>query len=338
MDKELKKTGKNPGLARRSFMKLGGASLLSLLSLGSAKKALAAEGDFDERGVKGNIMRYWEADGLTPRQRTVKVDGLSNDIIKARVEGVWRTLKIKELDQSFRDFQSYSLVSIYDFIMTEGKPFYGGVYCPAIISDGGIKRGDSQFRLNGAYKFVFPCPTEAAIDGITNGLMERVDDAPARRTWMKENWADQTLWNYKIQVGRDETAMGPADDEKRRNDTDNRETHTFRNLMENPLAVVLYLSSSSFTSFEVRTICHYAAPPADFTTVPEGYEAKISRYINVLGYTSHQNDQKFPAMIFYVVENFDNSMKVGTGEGTRVVKIKEGINNMYEKAKNRLIG
>ncbi len=132
--------------------------------------------------------------------------------------------------------------------------------------------------------------------------------------------------------------MGPNDNIKRRDNPENRETHTFRNLMENPLAVVLYLSSSNFISYEVRTICHYAAPPADFTTVPATYEEKISRFINVLGYTSHQVDHKFPAMIFYVVEAFDNSMMVGFGEGTRVVRIKENIKNMYAKAKDRLIG
>jgi hypothetical protein len=132
--------------------------------------------------------------------------------------------------------------------------------------------------------------------------------------------------------------MGPADQTKRRDDADNRETHTFRNLMENPLAVLLYLSSNNFISYEVRTICRYAAPPVDFTTVPATYEEKISRYINVLGYTSHQVDHKFPAMIFYVVESFDNSMLVGIGEGTRVVKVKESIKNLYAKAKERLIG
>jgi hypothetical protein len=338
MKKELEKKEKSPGLARRSFMKIGGVSLLSLFSLNGAKKALGAEENFSEKGITGNIARYWEADGLTPKQKTVKVDNVGTDSITARVEGVWRKLKIKELDQGFRDFQSNSLVAIYDYIMTEGKPFFGGVYCPAIISDGGIKRGDSQFRLNGAYKFVFPCPKEEFIDEITNGLMDRLDDAVERRTWMKANWADQSKWNYKIQVGRDETVMGPNDQTKRRNNADNRETHTFRNLMENPLAVVLFLSSSNFISYEVRTICHYAAPPADFTTVPATYEEKISRFINVLGYSSHQVDHKFPAMIFYAVEAFDNSMMVGFGEGTRVVKIKENIKNLYAKAKDRLIG
>lgn len=337
MEKELEKKTTAPGFARRSFMKLGGASLLSLFALGGAKKALA-EDDFTEPGVTGNIGRYWEADGLTPRQRTVRVDKVSNDIITAKIEGRWRKFQIKELDQGFRDFQSNALVAIYDFIMEEEKPFYGGVYCPAIISDGGIKRGDSLFKLNGAYKFVFPCPKEEYIDEITDGLMARLNDAEERRTWMKANWADQSKWNYKIQVGRDETVMGPNDDIPRRNNPTHRETHSFRNLMENPLAVVLYLSSNNFISYEVRTICHYAAPPADFITPPDGYEAKISRFINVLGYSSHQVDHKFPAMIFYTVEAFDNSMMVGFGEGSRVVKIKEGMKNLYGKAKDRLIG
>lgn len=359
MEKEFEKKEKPHGLARRSFMKIGGVSLLSLVTLNGAKKALGAEEEFSERGVTGNIARYWEADGLTPKQRTVTVDNLSNDIITARVEGGWKNFKLKELDQSFRDFQSVELKNIYDFIMNgtwakvdcDGDGVrekelqailpgisYGGVYCPAIISDGGIKRGDSQFRLNGAYKFVFPCPKEEHIDAITNGLMDRLYDDDGRRAWMQANWADQSLWNYKIQVGRDETVMGPNDSIKRRDDAKNRETHTFRNLMENPLAVVLYLSRSSFISYEVRTICHYVAPPADFTTVPATYEEKISRFVNVLGYTSHKVDHKFPGMIFYVVEAFDNSMMVGFGEGTRVVKIKDGIKNLYAKAKERMIG
>jgi hypothetical protein len=338
MEKELGKKETFHGLARRSFMKLGGFSLLSFFTLNGAKKALGAEQDFSEPGITGNIKRYWEADGLTPRQRTVKVNNLSNDIITARVDGIWKQFKVKELNQTFRDFQSSSLVAIYDFIMANSAPFFGGVYCPAIISDNGIKRGDSQFKLNGAYKFVFPCPKEEFIDDITNGLMERLTDNVGRRIWMKDNWADQSLWNYKIQVGRDETVMGPADQVKRRDNAENRETHTFRNLMESPLAVILYLSSSNFISYEVRTICRYAAPPVDFTTVPDTYEEKISRFINVLGYTSHQVDHRFPAMIFYVVETFDNSMMEGFGEGTRIVRIRENFKNLYTKAKDRLIG
>ena len=74
MEKELEKKEKSHGLARRSFMKIGGVSLLSLFTLNGAKKALGAEEDFSERGVTGNIARYWEADGLTPKQRTVKVE------------------------------------------------------------------------------------------------------------------------------------------------------------------------------------------------------------------------------------------------------------------------
>ncbi len=338
MEKELEKKEKSHGLARRSFMKLGGFSLLSFFTLNNARKALGADEDFSEPGITGNIKRYWEADGLTPRQKTVNVSKLSDDILSARIDGIWKQFKVKELNQSFRDFQSGLLVEIYDFIMAKNMPFFGGVYCPAIISNGGIKRGDSQFRLNGAYKFVFPCPKEEYIDEITNKLMELKDKTDERRTWVKAKWADQSQWNYKIQVGRDETVMGPADQIKRRDDAVNRETHTFRNLMENPLAVILYLSSNSFISYELRTICHYAPPPADFTTVPETYEEKISRFVNVLGYTSHQVDHKFPAMIYYVVEAFDNSMIVGSGEGTRVVKIRENIKNLYAKAKDRLIG
>jgi hypothetical protein len=73
MEKELEKKEKPPGLARRSFMKIGGVSLLSLFILNGAKKAIGAEGDFSEKGVAGKIGRYWESDGLTPKQEPLKL-------------------------------------------------------------------------------------------------------------------------------------------------------------------------------------------------------------------------------------------------------------------------
>jgi hypothetical protein len=341
MKKEGKKT-LTP--ARRSFMKLGGCSLLSLVTLGGARKAFgyaAPPPDLTEPGVTGTIARYWAADGLTPVQRTVKNVDLSANTITAKVDGLWKKFKIKELDSDFQYFQSTSLEAIYEKLLSENALTFGGVYCPAIISHGGIKRGDSLFKLNGAYKFVFPVPKEEYITEISDKLMtaEFLADKVARRTYMKEKWADQTVWDYRIQVGRDETVRAPNDQLKRRDaDKIYPETHSFRNLMENPLAVVLYLANDSFTSYEVRTICHYAAPPADFETVPESYEDKISRWVNVLGYSSHQVNHKFPGMIFYAVESFDNSMVAGTGEGTRVVQLKSRIQNMYAQAKDRLIG
>ena len=159
MEKHMKRKTKNP---RR------GAPLIhedrGLLAAEPAepraaqKKPSAADADLTEPGITGNIERYWDADGLTPEQRTVKKLNLDNNTISARVDGLWRNFKIKELDQGSSDFQSTRWLQFMTRSSTQERALFGGVYCPAIISHGGIKRGDSLFKLNGAYKFVFPVP------------------------------------------------------------------------------------------------------------------------------------------------------------------------------------
>jgi len=256
----------------------------------------------------------------------VNTNRLHEGKIGARVDGKWREFTIKELDKGFRDFQSSSLVSIYNTIINTTSPVFGGVYCPCIISYGGISRGDSKFKLNGAYKFVFPAPKEEYIDDIAQGMLDRIEDDKGRREWMRENWGNQDLWNYSVLTGRDETVQGPKDE---RTNKLYRETHSFRNLMENPQSLLLFLSNNSFTSYEVRTICHYVY--VDMLDEPaDTYEKKIAKFINILGYTSHKVDKTFPGMIFYVVEEFDNSMIVGK-EGMRVVRIKNSLKNLYAK-------
>ena len=111
------------------------------------------------------------------------------------------------------------------------------------------------------------------------------------------------------------------------------ETHTFRNLMENPLAVVLYLSANDFTSYECAPSATMRRRRLILSRCPKPMRIRYRAGSMCSGYSSHQVDHKFPGMIFYVVEAFDNSMMAGTGEGTRVVKIKEGIKNMYARQK-----
>ena len=54
------------------------------------------------------------------------------------------------------------MVNIYNKLLEGVVAMFGGVYCPTIISYGGIPRGDSKFTLNGACKFMFPCPKDVA--------------------------------------------------------------------------------------------------------------------------------------------------------------------------------
>jgi hypothetical protein len=312
------------GIARRSFMKLGGVSVFSLLTL-NAKKLFAAENQWNDPGAvtyDKNIPWYWNDKGF-PVQKTVKVNKLSEGIISAEVDKQWKQFKIIELEQEFRNFESTSMANVYNKLL-EGSMVFGGAYCPGIISQGGIPRGDSQFNLNAACKFMFPCPKEDQIQEIIDGLKQRATDPVARRTWFRDQFLNQDVWNWSRFVGRDETVVPPGVEKP---DTDYRETHTFRNLMANPLAVLLFISNIDVQSFELRTIAHYVSQD-DETADP--YEQKIAEFINTYANVSHGQNNKFPAIIFYTVEEFNNSM-MGGKEGVRVAGVKDSIKNLYAK-------
>jgi hypothetical protein len=331
MKKETIKTDSKPGAARRSFMKIGGLSFLSMLSIEGAKKLFAGEyqDTWKEFGYDGNISWYWKTidiqDDATgtmqrvyiPNHTTVNVSKLSEGIISARVDRRWRQFKITDPDSNYKNFESSGMVNIYNKLLEGVIAMFGGVYCPTIITYGGIPRGDSTFTLNGACKFMFPCPKESAIQGIIDGLKEHAKDSKARQEWFRDKFADQSLWNYSRLVSRDETVVKPNEDKP---DTLYRETHTFRNIMENPLAVVLFVSNTDNQSYELRTIAHYVHKDDE---AADSYERKIAEFINTYANVAHGLKANFPAIIFHTIEEFNNSMESGK-EGARVARLAAG--------------
>ena len=327
MNTDLEKDN-NPaaGIARRSFMKISGLSVFSMLGINGAKKLFAGEYQetWNEFGYDGNIPWYWNEKGF-PVHKTVNVSKLSEGIISARVDKRWRQFKIITPDQNYRDFESNGMVNIYNKLLEGVVAMFGGVYCPTIISYGGIPRGDSKFTLNGACKFMFPCPKdEATAQTMIDTLKELASNSTERRKWFRDQFANQYLWDYSGLVARDETVLNPGEEKA---DTLYRETHTFRNLMENPLAVILFVSNTDNQSYELRTIAHYVHKD-DETANP--YERKLAEFINTYANVSHSLNANFPAIIFRTVEEFNNSMEVGK-EGTRVAQLVNGVKNLYAR-------
>jgi hypothetical protein len=334
MKKEALQKDAEPGAARRSFMKIGGLSFLSMMSFSGAKKLFAGEyqDTWKEFGYDGNIPWYWNEKGY-PVHKTVNVSRLSEGIISARVDKRWQQFKITQPDANYRNFESNGMVDIYNKLLEGVIAMFGGVYCPTIISYGGIPRGDSKFTLNGACKFMFPCPKDTATaQSFIDTLKELASKPTERRIWFRDQFANQDLWDYSGLVARDETVLKPGENKE---GIVYRETHTFRNLMENPLAVILFVSNTDNQSYELRTIAHYAHAD-DETANP--YERKLAEFINTYANSSHGSNANFPAIIFRTVEEFNNSMEVGK-EGTRVAQLVNGVKNMYARmpwAKSRI--
>ena len=105
MSTDLKRNNPGAATARRTFMKISGLSLFSVLGLSSTKKLFADEyqDTWNEFGYDGNIPWYWNEKGF-PVHKTVNVSRLSEGIISARVDKRWRQFKITTPDAKLSQF------------------------------------------------------------------------------------------------------------------------------------------------------------------------------------------------------------------------------------------
>jgi hypothetical protein len=90
------------------------------------------------------------------------------------------------------------------------------------------------------------------------------------------------------------------------------ETHTFLNVMDNPIATLVFLD---IPSLELRTIARIVHPD-DKTALPS--EKKLLEFVNLAhSYMHGEFPRLYPLLLFYIVEEFDNTP--GRMRGIRVV-------------------
>jgi hypothetical protein len=95
------------------------------------------------------------------------------------------------------------------------------------------------------------------------------------------------------------------------------ETHTFLNVMENPISTLVFLD---IPSYELRAIGRVVHP--DDNTALES-EKKLLAFVNLAHEYMHGEFKKvFPLLLFYIVEEFDNTP--GSKLGIRTVPERPG--------------
>jgi hypothetical protein len=297
------------GLLRRNFLKLGGAGLLSLPFVAKTKLASGAL-------LPGIRKNYWKGPEGAQYcvQKTVHTGDMGSNVIWARVDKMWRRFQIRDLEQTFWDWNFAERIKRYDAQLSPdwqtNKVFLAGTpHTPSIATYGNARgRGDSAFHLNNKFVALGLAPKEEYIKEINAKMKEFFETHQSYIAYFKEIHSDQNLWRKDRQVGTEVFTRPDS------------ETHTFLNLMENPVVNMAFQGGYDiFKSYELRCIgrvVHLRDPNAS------EYDKDLVLF-NAYQFAGHavSNPEEIydiPGVIYYHIEEFDNS--IATMGGTRLVK------------------
>ncbi len=277
---------------RRSFLKAIGFATPIIVFLGSIPKIVWG-GKWEHSHRK-----FWK--DKTFSQATVDMSGYGRGIIKARVDGQWREFKIREASKEFTQWNTEKRLEFLEKIKAGEFPGWGGPHSGAVATYG-LGRLDSQFTVNNAIKGIGLAPADKNLDTAIGRLKETYENPmPEKMDTLKTLYGDAEFFDWRKQTSLELYA------------TPEFETHTFLNVMENPVATLVFLD---IPSYELRTIVRIVHPE-DETALPS--EKKLLEFVNLAHEYMHGKfPSKYALLLFYIVEEFDNTP--GSKRGIRTV-------------------
>ncbi len=234
-------------------------------------------------------------------QNTIDMSKYKEGIIRAKVDGEWQEFKIRELPDDFMKWNIQRRLEALDMWAKGQMPPLSGPH-NGILATYGVRRLDTQFKINNAVKGFGFLPKEGKLDEVLNLL--------------KETW-DSSI-DVKLRVLRSlyEKADEYFDRTKQVSlelyTTPEFETGSFLNMMANPGVSIVFLD---IPSYEVKAIAQLLHPDNPNLTP---YEKKVVEYVNTVhDYIHGRSPRKSIVCIFHVIEVFDNSPP--KGKGVRIV-------------------
>lgn len=274
---------------RRDFMKIISAGAVII------GKPYAILASLWEKGEKN----YWDNGKFS--QRSICLANIDRDIIRARIDNTWMEYKVKKLPSGFIEWNFNSRLNSLK-AMREGTGGFSltGPHC-GMVATYGSKRKDSVFTLNNAVKGIGFAPSGKRVEELIKYMENHLDDSPQNKLdWLIGLYEDHDNFDLRAQTSLELYVEKDF------------ETHTFLNIMENPVATIVFLDNQSF---EVRTIARILHPEDKNTSK---YEKALLKYVNLIHSFFHGRfDKIFPLLTFYCVEVFDNSP--GRKKGVRIL-------------------
>ncbi len=343
---QMRKIGKfikEKGMPRRSFLKMAGLSSLGLNLGFPLKSRWAIAGETE--AIKPNLHWATNNEGYPYfTQKNIITNRLDDGYMLARVDNWWWIYKTAEYEDEFYTWWLEEKMWYYDKLLAyfsgetdEYNIPNGGHHHPMLATYGKkhFKRGDSMFHLNNTPKGYTLIPKEQYLREISDELNALYDDPNTNIPedifqFRIEKYKQEELWD-KNRFATLEIYSGHPFDEGDW-DLGFKETHTFQNIMENPMGTVTFMSLYNTTgdqtyfngeeghtpTFEFRGFCWMISPHNPNLTQ---YEKDVSYYLNQAFSKYHGLRDDFIANVFVMTEEFNNSPtdSAAFGLGKRVV-------------------
>lgn len=277
---------------RRSFLKTVGFTAPLLAFLGNIPKMLWAG------KLEHSKKDFWKDKKFI--QNSLDMSGYKNGRIKAKIDDTWQEFKIRKASDEFIKWNLEKRLKFLEDIK-KGVMGWGGPHQGAVATYG-LGRLDSKFTVNNAIKGMGLAPKDENIDKAIKRLKDTFESPmPEKMDVLKSLYeGDSDFFDWRKQTSLELYS------------TPTFETHTFLNVMDNPVATIVYLD---IPSFEIRTIAR-VVHPEDKSALPS--EKKLLEFVNLAHEYMHGKFSRiFPLLLFYIIEEFDNTP--GSKLGIRTV-------------------
>ena len=277
---------------RRSFLKTLGFTAPLLAFFSNIPKMLWAG------KLEHSKKDFWKDKKFI--QNSLDMSGYKNGMIKAKIDGDWKEFKIRKASDEFIKWNIEKRLKFLEDIK-KGVMGWGGPHQGAVATYG-LGRLDSRFTVNNAIKGIGLAPKDENLDEAIKRLKDTFEKPMLEKMdilkSLYEKDADYFDWRKQTSL---ELYSTPT-----------FETHTFLNVMDNPVATVVFIDIPTFL---ISTLAR-GVQPEDNSALPS--EKKLLEFVNLAHEYMHGKFSRiFPLLLFYIIEEFDNTP--GSKLGIRTV-------------------
>jgi len=246
-------------------------------------------------------VKVWRGD--TFHQDTIDLSEYDKNIIRAKVEGRWQRFEVRRLPDRFLEWNLKGRIEMIKKVRQGEQPPLAGPHI-AIVATHGVRRLDTHFAINNAIKGVGFIPR-----------MERLAEVISLlKSTMKKPIHEKLDILGDLYKGAHEIFDPTKQASLEIYSTPEFETHTFLNEMTDPSVALVF---PDLPCFEVKAIAQLLHPKDPQLT---DYERDAIEYENIIhDYFHGESSRKSIAVIYHVIEVYDNTPGTPEGMGRRIV-------------------
>jgi len=236
-------------------------------------------------------------------QENIDMSQYDNKIIRAKVDGKWQEYKTVDVPDAFIKWNWDARLGTMERFRNHQPPKWAGPH-NGIVATYGAMRKDTQFKLNNAVKGMGFLPKKEKIKDIIKMLKETNDNSfPAKLDTLTSIYEHgKEIFDLNKQLSL-ELYTNP-----------NFITQTFLNQILNPVSTIVFLD---IPSYKLKTVVQlFDSNNPNLTE----YEKDVVEYVNLVhSYFHGKFSIKFIAVVYHIIEVYDNSPGSKDAKGTRIM-------------------